>query len=194
MTTDVHDYAAMMEAQLRVREQLSEYDGNFQFLLEMQALAKDPDYVFSERQLEATIKSLIRHNNAKAGVTALVQAPLLGDAIPVGSTRHAVVNASGQLTFLRLDKIVDPEKKWNGWVFVKHILGPNELRIGAQRPDGSYKGQWPSLLEQINANPIESMSRYGQEIGQCGVCDLRLTDATSRKIGIGPICRDKVGI
>jgi Family of unknown function (DUF6011) len=192
MTTDVHDYEAMQEAQTKVREQLATYDGKFNFLLEMKSLATDPDYVFSVRQLEAIMRSLIQHNNRLAGVEVIE--PVLGDKIPKGTTRHAVVNSEGKLTFIRLDKITEEGNRWQGWTFVKQIVGPNEVKIGAQRPNGEYRGQWASLLAQINDAPMETLGRYGQEIGKCGVCGLRLTDETSRKMGIGPICRDNLGV
>jgi hypothetical protein len=34
-----------------------------------------------------------------------------------------------------------------------------------------------------------AVTRYGQELGHCGVCGRHLTDETSRDIGIGPECR-----
>jgi hypothetical protein len=193
MSTDVHDYAAMLEAQQKVRGQLATYEGKFNFLLEMKALAEDPDYTFSVRQLEAILRSLIQHNNRLAGTQEIIE-PVLGDTIPRGTTRHAVVNSEGKLTFIRLDKIVEEDNRWVGWVFVKQIVGPSEIKIGAQRPNGEYRGQWAGLLSQINDAPLETLGRYGQEIGKCGVCGLRLTDETSRKMGIGPICRDNLGI
>lgn len=188
---DVHDYAAMMEHQKKVFDRLAKYDGNFEFLLEMKALAETDNYVFSERQMAAIEKSLDAWEARKNGATQTFK-PVLGDRVPAGTTRHAVVNAEGTLTFIRIDKVVDPENKWNGWVFVKHILGPQEIRLGAQKPNGEYRGQWESLLRQIDQSPIDTLKAYGREIGACGVCGLRLTDELSRELGIGPICRGKL--
>lgn len=188
MTVDVHDYAAMYEAQQELRKQLASYDGNFGFLLEMKHLAEDPEYIFTTRQLEAALKSLQRSLNQAGEVIE----PLLDPKkLPAGTTRHAVVNADGKMTFLRIDNV--QEGNWAGWIFVKHILGPaEEARIGAQRPNGEYRGQWQAMLTQIMVDgPEVTIGRYGREIGKCGVCGLRLTDEESRRLGIGPICRDK---
>jgi len=191
MAIDVNDYAAMMEAQEKVFARLDAYDGGFEFLLEMRVLAQRGDYAFSERQLAAIEKCLDNWDAKKnAGPVEQVE-PLLGDKIPFGTTRLAIVNVSGKLTFIRLDK-PRADNKWFGWVFVKQIVGPAEVRLGAQKPSGEYKGQWPAMLKGINANPIASMALYGQEVGECAVCGLRLTDESSREMGIGPICYGKL--
>lgn len=49
------------------------------------------------------------------------------------------------------------------------------------------------IIETIEADPSGASIRYGRELGRCGVCGRTLTDETSRKNGIGPICADKVG-
>lgn len=191
---DVNDYEAMLEAQLKVRDELSRYDGDFSFLLDMKALAADPDYNFTPKQIEACLRSLIRHHQAQANPPKqVIVEPLLDPKkMPLGTTRHAVENADGKLTFIRIDNV--EKGKWEGWIFVKGISGPEEFRVGAQKPNGEYKGQWQPLLEKVNADPLASIARYGKEIGKCGICGLRLTDELSRERGIGPICWDKWGV
>jgi hypothetical protein len=49
------------------------------------------------------------------------------------------------------------------------------------------------ILNLIAANPKEAMLRYGKELGHCGHCGRTLTDETSRSLGIGPVCRGKLG-
>lgn len=44
------------------------------------------------------------------------------------------------------------------------------------------------ILTEIFNDP-DAGPRFGREIGRCYVCGRTLTDATSRRLGIGPICR-----
>lgn len=68
----------------------------------------------------------------------------------------------------------------NGRTFV--LAGPNEH---------PYNGTTNEEINWIKENPREAAALYGQLIGRCGRCHLRLTDDTSRELGIGPICRSK---
>jgi hypothetical protein len=44
------------------------------------------------------------------------------------------------------------------------------------------------ILEAIEDDP-DAGPRFGREIGRCYVCGRTLTDALSRRLGIGPVCR-----
>jgi hypothetical protein len=44
------------------------------------------------------------------------------------------------------------------------------------------------ILTAIKDDP-DAGPRFGREIGACYVCGRTLTDATSRSLGIGPVCR-----
>ena len=44
------------------------------------------------------------------------------------------------------------------------------------------------ILAAIAADP-DAGPRFGREIGRCYVCGRTLTDETSRRLGIGPVCR-----
>jgi len=75
---------------------------------------------------------------------------------------------------------------------------------------GDYQGKidpegifWPieetedwirEALTRIDANPTEVAREYGIATGQCSCCGRTLTNETSIKLGIGPICRAKWGI
>jgi len=197
---DVDDYFAMKAAEEKaareygdkiaeLRPRLLAYNGSFEFLLEMRDRAND-NYLFTPRQIDAIERSLDKWDERQAEAAAPRNVePVIGDKVPFGTTRHAVTNAEGKLTFIRLDKV--EKGNWAGWVFVKGIAGPEEFRVGSQKPDGSYKGQWESLLTEINEDPRTTIARYGKEIGACGICGLRLTDEVSRELGIGPICLKK---
>lgn len=113
-------------------------------------------------------------------------------ALPYGRTRAAVENESGELTFLLIDRPA-ANSNWHGWVFVKQQQGPNEVKLGAQRPGQTYVGQWPSLIDKVLADPLAAVARYGLALGICGVCGLPLTNAESRESGIGPVCRSRLG-
>jgi hypothetical protein len=104
---------------------------------------------------------------------------------------YAVPNGQGGLTFIKVDRVA--EGKWAGWSFVRQQTGPNETRIGSQRPGQTYSGAWGGLLAKIAEDPKTAMERYGQELGYCGACGLELTNEESRALGIGPICRAKMG-
>jgi len=195
---DVDDYAAMKAAeeafvagQAGLKTRLLAYTGTFEFLLEMQAHA-DGNYTFTPRQADAIKRCLDKWDEQRLAADAPDQVkvtPVIGDKVPFGTTHHAVISAEG-MTFIRIDKV--EKGNWKGWVFVKGIAGPEEFRVGAQKPDGSYKGQWEVLLAQINDDPRTTLARYGKEIGKCGICGLRLTDEVSRELGIGPICLRKL--
>jgi hypothetical protein len=77
--------------------------------------------------------------------------------------------------------INDDGTRWN----VRQIVGPNLEAIAFR--------QVMNVLHAIGANPEEAMARYGHLIGTCGICSRRLTNEVSRRIGIGPICRKRVG-
>jgi hypothetical protein len=49
------------------------------------------------------------------------------------------------------------------------------------------------VLDAVKADPKAASVLYGLKLGQCGVCGRTLTNQESRDIGIGPICRDKMG-
>lgn len=111
--------------------------------------------------------------------------------LPEGTTRYAVRNSEGTLSFLRIDRPYKRGSGWIGWVFVKLVSGPAEDRIGKQKPGEPYVGKYVGLLGKVLHDPYGAMARYGQEIGQCGKCGKRLTDDTSRSLGIGPECRKR---
>lgn len=49
-------------------------------------------------------------------------------------------------------------------------------------------------LTLIEADPLAAMAQYGKDTGRCCICSRHLTDETSIDLGIGPICRAKVGM
>lgn len=49
------------------------------------------------------------------------------------------------------------------------------------------------VLEEIVKDPLGAAQAFGREMKRCGRCGRALTDETSRRIGIGPDCRQMDG-
>ena len=102
--------------------------------------------------------------------------------VPEG--HYAVASATGtnDLDFFRVDR---PDSgRWAGRTFVKRVIGG--------RPSVPVRGTVArAALEAILSAGVDSArTLYGQEIGRCWHCNRHLTDETSRRLGIGPVCRE----
>jgi hypothetical protein len=188
-STIYQEYLDAVQRQQDLRKRLLAYVGKFDFLNTMKDLAlEDSEYVFTERQFGAIEKCLNMEAKSVAGVDDLA----LDTGLPLGTHYYAVDGDAGNTAFLRIDNV--EKGNWAGWLFVKTVSGPNEYRLGSQKPGSSYRGGKPEYIEAVNTDPILAMRRYGKEIGKCGYCGLRLTDERSRELGIGPICRGKLDL
>jgi len=49
------------------------------------------------------------------------------------------------------------------------------------------------VLDAIKADPRGASLLYGIKLGACGVCGRTLTNQESRDLGIGPVCRQRMG-
>ena len=50
-----------------------------------------------------------------------------------------------------------------------------------------------TVLRRV-ARDVDGASRlYAEQLGRCFVCGLELTDTISREMGIGPVCRSRIG-
>jgi hypothetical protein len=69
--------------------------------------------------------------------------------------------------------------------------------VRLQVSDDFQKLDWghsQSVLAQIEKDgPLAASMRYGKELGVCGVCQRTLTNESSRSLGIGPVCAQKMG-
>ena len=89
---------------------------------------------------------------------------------------------------LRFFRVNTPTKgRWAPMTFVNEVFG------GGRREPVRNRQFRQTVLQTISADP-NALARYGQELGECGVCGRDLTDEESRAIGIGPICRGKLGM
>lgn len=110
-----------------------------------------------------------------------VSAPTAFDNIPAG---HYAVEQDGGVVFVRVDRPI--EGKWAGKVFVSLQHGDDYTNMGRQ-------AGFTMLGRIMDQGVMHCSTRYGREIGKCGVCHRTLTNAESREAGIGPVCRDKSG-
>jgi len=106
-------------------------------------------------------------------------------AVPEGETRLK----------LHVRRVTREGDKWQGWIFVDDgaVYGKQQ-KYGNQRPGGTYRGKCEDALRRIVAEPVAAMQEYGRLTSTCGVCGLPLEDETSVAIGIGPICRGRLGM
>ena len=96
---------------------------------------------------------------------------------------------------LRWDSI-----KNSGWKFyqVKHGHTKSFVDMLLGSP-GSYRHvplknvDVESVMKQIDHDPRQASIDFGIQSGTCGVCSSPLTNAESLKLGIGPVCRGKMG-
>lgn len=102
-------------------------------------------------------------------------------AVPAG--RYALVNESRGIEFYRVDK--PSEGKWAGKTFVKRQAGDDFYTMS--------RSHQQDALRAIAGDPKAAMLRYGIELGRCGHCGRTLTNDESRALGIGPVCREKIG-
>lgn len=111
------------------------------------------------------------------------------DEATVPAGRYALESPSdSHIVFYQVD-VPGKESKWFGRTFVNVLTGaPGDFRRIAMR--GS---QGAEVLRRIAANPVEASTRFGKEVGQCGVCHSPLTNEASRAAGIGPVCARKMG-
>lgn len=129
----------------------------------------------------ATIVEVPRTVTAK--VTAEVEPPAV--AIPDG--RYAVYNDDQSVNDIAFYEVENVTKtgKWEGWTFVRQIVGGDEQRLSQK--------QGKAILAKIAAaGVVESFQLYGRSTQKCGVCNTNLTNKESREYGIGPICREKL--
>jgi hypothetical protein len=99
---------------------------------------------------------------------------------------YAIPDASGVLKFYEVAR-PEPPSRWAGWLFLSVCASDDRYPIKGQ-------AERERIFHEISKDPLAALKRYGQEIGRCGHCGRTLTDATSRALGIGPVCRGDLGL
>lgn len=158
----------------------------------------------TDDELPAIIESMkakastLTIKDASAWITRLLDLPKTANvqqvrmsSPEVADGRYAVDSSTigdGNDSGIRFYRVRTPEEgKWAGFTFVD-AQASDDLHPIRNR---AHRSQ---ILKAIAADPIECLQRYGHELGCCGVCARTLTDETSRAIGIGPVCRERMGL
>ena len=155
-------------------------------------------------QLGAVQKCLAREiERARTKEATVAQAPTVDvsriEAAFAVARQGAAADREGlKWLRLRLDTFVFSDAPANGrWaaaIFVKE--GVTKLgRISGGKlicaPDTSAETK-ARILAAL-ADPAAAAKAYGQRTGECSICGRTLTNADSRKLGIGPICAERFG-
>lgn len=108
-----------------------------------------------------------------------------GRDVPAG--RYAL-GSDEAMTFYQVDR-PGLDSQWAGHVFINRLVGaPGDF--ARYRIRGSERTR---VLNMIAEDPKAASLRYGQNVGECGVCHSPLTNESSRAAGIGPVCAAKKG-
>lgn len=102
--------------------------------------------------------------------------------IPVGkyAIKNAPTNTVNDISF------------WSVWVNDDGKIWRLKQVVGGILENVPHASILP-ILKVIGRDPEAAMALYGHEIGQCGACGRQLTNKLSRRLGIGPICRQMRG-
>lgn len=135
--------------------------------------------IISRDRSRARLASL-RRNAVKAS-HGPVAAPAsdTGTIVPEG---YYALDYKGILMFYR---VVQGSGRWAGRTFVNRFRSDDETRVSRVESDTVLAAlRTPELQESARA-------RFASETVCCYMCAKRLTDETSRALGIGPTCRSK---
>lgn len=97
--------------------------------------------------------------------------------------RVAVQLPEDKLRFFQLDTPL--KGKWAGCLFMKEQAGDDLYKVRDITRE-------EAVLALVIADAKGALTRYGLELGACGMCGRTLTDEESRQRGIGPVCADKL--
>lgn len=105
-----------------------------------------------------------------------------GSSVPAGYYATDSLTGTNDYDFWMVSKGTG---RWEGRTFIKRVIGGH--------PETPVRGaeQAKALQAIMETGLDEAAERYGREIGRCYRCNRHLTDETSRRLGIGPDCRNK---
>lgn len=90
------------------------------------------------------------------------------------------------LGVLRFYRAKEGTGRWAGRVFI--------ARYKSDYLDRTDRAEQNAARVAIAENPDKARMRFAEEIGRCWACGRTLTDAESRRLGIGPECRKVRGL
>jgi hypothetical protein len=127
---------------------------------------------------------LIHRAEAFIAAATLVAKPAAKPGkVPEG---YYAIGAEGDTKFYRVQH-GKPGTKWDGFVFVDQQASDDFYAVKAREAKAA-------VLKAIEEQGVlESLVRYGHELGVCGVCHKTLTDPKSIADGIGPVCKANLG-
>ena len=82
---------------------------------------------------------------------------------------------------LRFYRVVEGKGRWEGRRFL------NRFRSDLQ--DRVFFAEQKAVFAAILAEPEGARKRFAEELTRCWMCGRMLTDAESRRLGVGPECR-----
>ena len=153
---------------------LATYDGTFNYLVDLKR--RNPANL-SVGQVRGILNCIRAEVLREADVDAVVM-------VMVADGRYAIVMAD-KLRFFRVN--TPTEGRWAKFTFVNEIFG------GGNKVAIRDKALRHAVLAGI-ADDEGALARFGQELGICGNCGRDLTDEESRALGIGPVCRQNLGM
>ena len=162
---------------------VSEYTGTFQYLVDMR---RDVDR-FGSLSTPKTrgVLNCMRNEILKAQKPSAPTSTTTGNFLP-GLNRYCI-EIDGRERFFSINQ--PTTGKWEGYLFLDELFGaPGDFRKQAIR--GNHKAEILNLL----SNDSDALARFGWKFQVCGMCASPLTDATSRELGIGPVCFAKLDI
>lgn len=80
------------------------------------------------------------------------------------------------------------QNKWYGNIDTFGVYAPSESARNLHRTD---KIQLWELLARLKRDPERVFAEYGRHFGVCCLCGRELTNKSSVRAGIGPVCREK---
>jgi len=113
-----------------------------------------------------------------------------GEKSDLPDGRYGVENVPGHKNKVSFFQLRTPKQgDWVGYQFTDQIVGHGK-RYPVKEPD--IRKKIHGLIKEQGVN--ECLMRFGIEFKHCGRCGRELTDDTSRAWGIGPDCRDILGL
>ena len=115
---------------------------------------------------------------------------------------EAAQNSGLKRIKLRFWDVIIKPSKYEGKMYV---LSAKETQSGMYGEQPKYLGwitrnatslrdsELINILEDVAQDPLKAAKLHGMETGQCCCCGRELTNKTSIKLGIGPICAEKYG-
>jgi hypothetical protein len=155
-------------------------EGNLDQIVKCLRISEDPEeFGMSKGKAAELIEWFVKQPNKPSKPEAAIA--------PLPDGYYALRDVPGhknEITFYRLNT-AKSTSRWAGRQFLDQIVGGNR-----RYPVRSFAAnQTRALIHEQGIN--EARALFGQELGRCGVCGLPLTDDESRRLGIGPVCRNK---